>query len=301
MSLDTIWVKLPERSDRLPAWWNFRTGSIDIVRPRPEVLSFAAAASFKPLLQAGLAWFSALLSNRRQGDREIFGALHNEVTGTDGSTFAPWEHPDSRAVFLPENIFWDPDAIRVPSGWYPLWRQSLQSGLGLVRAALSGDCSWSGEAFLRDLAGLRSEIRSALFGAVPGMPEEGAREFPVPDDRSVHDALLRIAGRWRAKAQEGTPPCPADETDEMTETVILSARQEKRDFSGIMDTDEFMETIILSPNGRRAEIPTPPPDREYDDAIPETLIITAEQAKATDTRRGVSGTGPPVRTDRPAG
>ncbi len=292
-SLDTIWVKLPERSDRLPAWWNFRTGSIDIIRPRPEGLSFAAAASFKPPLHAGLVWFSALLSNRRQGDREILRALENEAPGSDGSPFAPWEHPDSRAVFLPENIFWDPDAFQVPSGWYPLWRRALHSGFELLRSALSGDCRRSGETFFRDLAGLRSEIRSALFGAVPAMPEEVAREIPVPDDRSVHDALLRIAGRWRAQAQERTPPPPPEETDAMTETVILSARQEKRDFSGIMDTDEFMETIILSPNGIRAQIPSPPPVRECDDALPETLIITTEQAKATDSRPKPPEPSPP--------
>jgi hypothetical protein len=284
LSLDTVWVKLPERSDRLPAWWNFRTGSIDIVRPRPEGLSFAAADPFKPLLHAGLVWFSALLCNGRLGDRDIFWALQNEAPGSDVSPFAPWEHPDSRAVFLPENIFWDPEALRVPSAWYPLWSRALHIGQELVRSALSGDRAWSGETFFRDVAVLRSEIRSALFVAVPGARKDVAREIPVLDEQGVHDALLRIAGRWRAKAQEGTPPCPVEEKDEMTETVILSARQEKRDFWGIMDTDEFMETIILSPNGKRAEIPTPPPDREYDDAIPETLIITAEQAKATDKR-----------------
>jgi hypothetical protein len=204
------------------------------------------------------------------------------VADGEVSPLAPWEHPDSGAVFLPENILWDPDALRVPSGWYPLWRQALHVGLELVRTALSGDCRWSGEPFFRELAGLRSEVRSALFGAVPGRAEESAREIPVPDERGVHDALLRIAGKWREQAKEPAPPRTTEEKDEMMETVILSARQEKSDFSGIMDTEEFMETIILSPNGMQGQIPTPPPARELDDVLPETLVITADQAKGAD-------------------
>jgi hypothetical protein len=282
LSPDTIWVKLPERSDRLPAWWNFATGAFDIIRPRPECFPNTAAASFQPLLHAGLAWFSALLANRRQGDRDIFRALENEVTGGDVSPSAPWERADSGSVFLPENIFWDPEAVRVSSAWHPLWRRALESGFELVRAALSGERRWPGETFFGELARLRSEVRAALFGAVPGMAEEGVREIPVPDDRIVHDALLRIAERWREREEAGKPPLPTPEKGEMTETVILSARPEKRDFSGIMDTDEFMETIILSPNGTRERTPSPPPVRECDEAVPETLIIPAGQRTARE-------------------
>jgi hypothetical protein len=292
LSLDTIWVKLPERSDRLPAWWNFVTGTLDLVRPRPECFSIAVAASCGPLLHAGLVWFSTLLVNRTQGDRDVYRALESRVTGGAVSPSSPWEHSDSGTVFLPENVFWDPEAVRVSSLLYPLWERALDIGLELVRSALSGERIRPGESFFEELARLRSEVRDALFGAAPCMAEEVVRETPVPDDRIVHDALLRIAGRWRDRAQAVKPPLPPQEKDETTETVILSARPEKREFSGIMDTDEFMETIILSPNGARNSIPSPPPGPSAcDEAVPETVIIPAGQQRAQDEQ-----TEPPEQT-----
>jgi len=281
LSLDAIWVKLPERSDRLPAWWNFGTGTLDIIRPRPDCLS-GAAASFNPLIHAGLVWFSALLVNRRQGDRDVFRALEKEVTGGAGSPSAPWERPDTGTVFLPENIFWDPEAVRVSSAWSPLWGRALEIGFELVRAALSGERLRPGETFFEKLARLRSEVRAALFGAAPCHAEEVDMATPVPDDRIVHDALLRIAGKLRDRAEVVKPPVPPLEKDESTETVILSARPEKRDFPGIMDTDEFMETIILSPNGARERIPSSPQVRACEEEVPETLIIPAGQRTAGD-------------------
>lgn len=281
LSLDAIWVKLPERSDRLPAWWNFGTGTLDIIRPRPDCFP-NSAVSFKPLLHAGLVWFSALLINRRQGDRDVFRALEIEVTGGAGSLSAPWERPNTGAVFLPENIFWDPEAVRVSSLWQPLWGQTLEVGFELVRAALSGERLRLGETFFEELTRLRSEVRAALFGAAPCPAEEVDMATPVPDDRIVHDALLRIAGKLRDRAEVVKPPVPPREKDESTETVILSARPEKRDFPGIMDTDEFMETIILSPNGARERIPSPPQVRACEEEVPETLIIPAGQRTAGD-------------------
>jgi len=281
LSLDAIWVKLPERSDRLPAWWNFGTGTLDIIWPRPDCFP-NSAASFKPLLHAGLVWFSALLVNRRQGDRDVFRALEIEVTGGAGSLSAPWERPNTGAVFLPENIFWDPEAVRVSSLWHPLWGRALEVGFELVRAALSGERLRPGETFFDELTRLRSEVRAALFGAAPCPAEEVDMATPVPDDRIVHDALLRIAGKLRDRAEVVKPPVPPREKDESTETVILSARPEKRDFPGIMDTDEFMETIILSPNGARERIPSPPQVRACEEEVPETLIIPAGQRTAGD-------------------
>lgn len=274
LSLDTIWVKLPARSDRLPAWWNFGTGVLDIVRPRSGRFP-NSPASFKPLLHAGLVWFSALLANGRQGEGEVFRALESQVTEDSGSPSARWERPDTGAVFLPENIFWDPESVRVPRRWHSLWGRALEAGFDLVRAALSGTRFAPGKTFFEDLARLRYEVRAALLGAPPGTAEQGEMATPVPDDRLVHDLLLRIAGRWRERAEAAEPPVPPGEKDETTETVILSSRPEKGDFSGIMDTDEFMETIILSPNGSGERIPSPPPVPPWEEEVPETVILPA--------------------------
>ncbi len=290
LSLDAVWVRLPARSDRLPCWWSFSVGVVDIIRPRPVFSSFALESSAAPLLHAGLICFSVLLANGRQGAAEVFRALEAGMSGGGGSADQPRGFPDGDSMFAPENIFWDPGRLSVPDSWNTLWRRALLIGFQLLRSSREGDCGRGWEAFREDMPALRSDVRDALFAQVPAEPEESGGKAPPPDGQWVRDLLMRIAGRWRDEQKAAPPSSPPESgaPDGIMETVILSGSREDGDFSGFMDTDEFMETIILSPRDRAVN-PAPPPPRECDEAVPETLIIQADRPETANNGREVAG------------
>jgi len=302
LSLDAVWVKIPERSDRLPCWWNFSIGVVDIIRPRPAFSSFAVQTSAAPLLHAGLIFFSVLLANGRQDAAEVFRALEGGMGGEGESAGRSWELPDGDSVFAPENIFRDPGSFRIPASWHSLWRRALLIGFQLLRSSRDGDCGRGWEAFREDMPALRSDVRRALFAQVPEAPEEAAGKASPPDGQWVHDLLMRIAGRWRDEQNAAPPPPPPESgaPDGIMETVILSGSREDGDFSGFMDTDEFMETIILSPRDRAGNT-APPLPGECDEAVPETLIIQTDRPEPANNGREVAGppTEPPGQAEPP--
>jgi len=296
LSLDNIWVKLPEHGSRLPFLWNFRVTFTDIFRQHTGNMSSQDVPGANALFFMGLAWFYALLVNRRQDISMVYQALKEimDKSAADSSfSFDTSLHESASPVFHPSSIFRDPEGKNVNTEALLLWEKALMAGWSVLKAGHRPVADFSPEKLLQQLDDIREEVRGSLFSDAPS--EES---HPLRDDEKAISVILKNIYDKLSSGTEVTEesltetvvlspegadrkiPPPAEESGAMSETVIIPAAgpqavtgQEQPE-----KQDDFMtETVILSPQRMKDTLKPSPgrPQKKPDDVPAETVIISA--------------------------
>jgi hypothetical protein len=178
---------------------------------------------------------------------QSLGEVLDQSFPRGGSSFEDFLKNGCHPVFLPENIFWNPEGKVVGEKWHPVWEKALTLGWSLVVDGLKYP-QWSAETFLQQLEGLRTEVKESLF-----------REGPVEADRAlpgeteaIHGILMKVLKKW----QMGVEPVK----------------------------EELAETVMLSPGDLEKEISPPLQPKGADEDIPETVIISSQITSQDSSR-----------------
>ncbi|MFH1147863.1 MAG: hypothetical protein V1736_09180 [Pseudomonadota bacterium] len=248
-AMDRIWVKLSEHGRLLPFLWTFRVNAIGFGLDLDEDRFFSSIAKDNRSHFAGRLWFYTLLVNHRQNVASVYHGIGdllekaNEAEWLKGAFPAP--------VFLPENLFWNPEEKSVSKNWGPLWNKALNLGWSLLVGNEEEGAVSSVEKVSHELNVLRSEIKMNLFVE---NPEEVTDQILAREDEAIQKVLTGILAKWQAKpVSEKIPQEPQEE--ELAETVILSLKDLERKKpvspapSSPSPDDEMRETVILSASG----------------------------------------------------
>lgn len=279
LSLESIWVKLPEHGSRLPFMWDFRVKFMDIFRQQTDKTSTAGLASANALFFLGLVWFHALLVNRRQEFSSVYQTLMEFINRSSAdSSFSFDNHIQEgpTSVFQASNIFRDPEGKTVDNDTLILWVKALNAGWSVLNAGYRADAGFSPDNLLQQLDSLRDEVKGSLFSQVPA--DEGP---PSRDEEKAISGILRnIYDKWSSSQKV--------EEEALTETVIMSPETADKKIPAAPPgpsrpvppdkQEDFMtETVVLSPQRMKDTLkPSEKAPPKKPDAVPaETVIISA--------------------------
>lgn len=284
LSLDNIWVKLPEHGSRLPFLWDFKVSYTDIFSQPAEKTPSPELQNAGNLFFMGLVWFYTLLVNRQQDMSKVHLFLREilDMSSSDSSfSFGKYIREGASPVLLPSNIFWDAEGKTVNKDSLQLWEKSLQSGWSLLKQGYHPAADFSQENFLQQSDEIREEVKGRLFAEAPADEQHTSRE----ENKAISGILKNIYDKWSAPA--------AVEEEALTETVMLSPERADNKIpppppseeSGIVSStavqDEILtETVIISPQGMKDTLkpPSVTPQKKPDTVPPETVIISAKDA-----------------------
>ena len=311
LSLDRIWVSLPEHDGLLPFFWDFNVTVMDIMRNSHEAPSFPKAPPAYGFHFLGLVWFYVLLVNRKQDIAQVYHSL-GEVIDKPGSasqvSFKEIIEEGSIETFLPENIFWGPEGKTVPENRDALWERALSLGWSLLRVTLRYDSEWSKEEFRQQLEALREEVKENLFQEKPGY-----EQYAYPSEpKGIYSILRTIMDKWRSRieaekekelaetvvlspgggAKKVAAPAVKEEEaakEELTETVVISCKtfEERAAPARVRGVEEeeaaLAETVVLSPGGFAKKTPEEPSDEPSgDEFFTETVVLSPDKIEKKD-------------------
>ena len=267
LSIDQIWIKLLDQSDRPPFFYNFKLKFIDIIWPLPETLSYPKLIEHKGLFSLGMIWFYTLLVNKKQNFSEVELPLKealNQFSSDPNFSIERCFKNNSHATFLPENLFWNPEGKSVNQNFYSIWEKSLDMGWSLLKSSLPGFPRGSKEELWQGLENLRQEVKNKLFREPPVNGNKTiVLKTEEEDDEAIHRILLKILEKWQMKTELKKEH--VKEKEAIPETVILLPPEgfspsrdlplkevvsEEKVFlkEQISEGDFLTETVILGPN-----------------------------------------------------
>ncbi|MFZ1986719.1 MAG: hypothetical protein WAU91_20075, partial [Desulfatitalea sp.] len=283
MSLESLWVHLPEHTTRLPLFWNYSLHLIDAVgRPEKEPLP-APLPSARVRLFLGTAGCYALLVNARQEMAVVQAAVDKVLTDPNG--LARLENTPAAEIdpaLASGNLLWSADPLALDARWETLWGRALALGIGLLRAGRNADPAGWEEDFRQRLELLRGEIHGVLFNAPaaasvsPPAIATTTGEVAIKktearadaDDAPIAHILNKILAQWPRAAVEPQKGALASSPKP----------QGKGPAAPHPDADgDFVETIIL---GADKPVTTPrPAAAERTPDLEKTVLIGSPQAK----------------------
>jgi hypothetical protein len=248
-SIHSIWVKTPDPDGLLPSFWNFRAIPLDLIRDLKEASSFPRLPDSRDEHFLGLVWLYTLLVNRKQDLSTVYSTLRKifgQVLEGESPSFEGVLGPHGPGVFLPENIFWNPDGKEVGKRWNPLWERAIKLG-GVLLGAFSKEEWW------KEWETLRETVKEGLFHREAREEQVERRqetssglESGTPEDAILYGILAGVLKKW----EKGLNPPSA----EPAETLILRVKEPKE--TGTRDRgEEIAQTVIISggPVGRTQE------------------------------------------------
>ena len=274
LSIDHVWVTVPEQSGPLPRFWNFELKLFGIgVNPVQGPFTSKLPQSYG-LYCLGSVWFCVLLVNARQDAsrvyREIAEVFEDYALKEDAVPERIPRLPLSE-VFAPQNIFWNPDEKAVNAAWESHWVKALDLGFLLLKCSMSEVSQWSETEFWQKFEELKDAIKSALFIADPGF----VRTSPGDESMAIHEILMKIAKKWRSDSQTRPPMVEAGAN------TFPSKEPEIDREDGVLSEDFVTkETVILRPEDFRDEAPSP---KISDETFPETVVLKRETAEEPET------------------
>jgi hypothetical protein len=283
MSLESLWVHLPEHTTRLPLFWNYVLRLIDAVgRPEKESIP-GPLPSARTRFFLGTAWCYVLLVNARQEMAVVQAAVDKVLADPDGlmrleNTPAAQIDP----ALASGNLLWTGDPLALDAHWETLWGRALAQGIGLLQAGRSADPAGSEENFNIRLEQLRTELHALLFSA----PASASVSSPA-----IAAATGEVAGKEvEAKAGAGDAPIaqilhkilaqwPRGAAESHKEAVAPSLTpQGKGPPATHPDADgDFVETVILGAEKPAAEPKPAAPERTPE--LEKTVLIGSPQTK----------------------
>jgi hypothetical protein len=280
LSLDKIWVKLPEHGSRLPFLWNFRVKFTDIFRQQTDKTSSPDSPAANALVFMGLVWFYALLVNRRQDISTVHLSLKeimDKFSRDSSFSFENYVHEGLSPALLPSNIFREPEGKTVNEDTLPLWEKALQAGWTVLNAGYHPAACFSPDNFLQQLDQLREEVKARLFAEAPAVERQPVRE----EDKAISGILENIYDKWSSAF--------AMKEEALTETVVLTPESAEKKTAPPEKQEEILtETVILSPQGMKDTLkPSPETPQKKPDAVPaETVIISARDVTGASRPAG---------------
>jgi hypothetical protein len=225
LTLDESWVNFGNSGGLLPFFWNFKVAFPGRGIPPIEPRFLPRQPISSGLYSSGIAWFYALLVNKKQGPPALHLILSDLVTrflSDQGFSFEAFRHQNGfHTAFSPLNIFWNPEGKPVQEGWHGHWEMALRLGWSLLKSGFEFDRRWRKEEFMGQLNDLRERVKSELFrkevaeaglaheaAARPGLPGTGAAE-----DQAIYAILSGLLNRL--------PPEAAEQKVDMRETVLV--------------------------------------------------------------------------------
>ena len=305
LSIDRIWIKLADQNSRLPSFWNFKIELLDVIDADTYAL-FPRSEHWIGLHYLAAMWFYILLVNKRQDVSIIYGTIAEAMkksSDEDHGFSEKYLRKDLFQVFLPENIFWDPETFMVNERWHELWEASLRMGFILLDESPLDFNKEAKENFKQNLDQLRQHIKDKLFSSKFVSEKES-----TSNDKAISEILIKIMQNWQ---EVETPKNELEETVTAVETDIKGNGTMHKDFNlktdaGINeiklhrsqeDTD-IKETIIITPDNKMAEntdvlIQTGDPNK--------TIQIRTADAKNTEKKETIPQTNEALeKTIRPS-
>jgi len=281
MSLESLWVRLPATTSRLPFCWNFSLQLIDVLgRPQTEAvpgpLAHARARTF-----LGMAWCRVLLVNERQDMQTVMNhvALVRTTDADRPEQSTTWR---SEPVFDAANLVGFEHSSPLDADWERLWQTALEMGFDLLRAGHTADAAWNDDRFGERMALLLQAVHAALFqAAAPGLADpaqrvQSAQTAPVGPDADPpllerdHDAAIATLLRTLL-AQWPQPAADANKTDLDTDADAADSgiwRKIPESAEG-----DFQATVILgSESAFNVQEPPAPPDAPQ---LDQTVLLDA--------------------------
>jgi hypothetical protein len=299
LSIDQIWVSLPDQGDLLPSFWNFKVSPVALMTKSLEAINLPDLPLSYGLYFLSLSWFYALVVNSKQDISKVHKAVGVALAQSSPGDLASFEKildENSGRTFALENIFWKPEGNELSKSHNSLWKEALQLGWSLLRASYHLDADWSESAFWQRLEGLREEVKDYLFRATT-MPYE--QKYRLEREVAIQNILERILGKWRDKhekngiketiimspedLEEDARPATLEqngENEEIPETIFISngdTSQKPSDFSSGLQPNEFTSDKEKSASEAR-KLPSDSQVRDEEEMIPETVVLSPEQA-----------------------
>lgn len=277
LSLDNIWVRLPEHGSRLPFMWDFKVRFTDIFRqPSDKVISTELPGT-NSLFFMGLVWFYTLLVNRQQDMSKVYLSLREilDKSSSDSSfSFDNYIHDAGSPVLLASNIFWEPEGKTVNKDTLPLWEKALQSGWSILNAGHRPAAGFSQDNWLQHLDELRDEVKALLFAEVPADEQQPAQN----DDKAISGILKNIYDKWSSLS--------AAEEETLTETIVMPAESSDKKSPAAPSSEEsdiVSNTVIISAGGAPAfpEPSQPEQPEKQEEILTETVILSPQRMKDT--------------------
>jgi hypothetical protein len=296
MSLEGLWVQLPQKAPQLPLFWNFAFQLVDVAgAPNgPAATTKAPLDTLQMSHFLGRAWFYVLLANERLPFDQVLAGI-DQLSADD--TLQDQETLFEQPLFDSQNIFQEESLPLVDAQWQPFWQRALQLGLNLVRLSEASVASELDEKQLQDLNQLRADLFQALFQPRPGhleaslqSPSDGAADT----DKPIREILGAILEKWsRAEQPERSledlpgsdaesdqgPPSPREGLD-VIETVILTNTETHIpvEEGGSPLSQDMEKTVVGLPFETSSAQPKAPSSKPQPE-LEKTVLITKDQGQ----------------------
>jgi len=291
LSLNSVWVKLPDQSGLLPCLWNFRSMRFDVGYSRAELPGSSSAWGLSGLYQIAMVWFYALLVNKSQDIRqvsEILDRLCRKLLSSTAPISQLLFQEVNASAFRPENTFWDPTDRVIEPHHKPFWQQTLLLGASLLRAGLNRELPWSKESFDHHFETLRQSVQQTLFSVTQAAESTGASG----GDTAILGILENLSRKWRSMMGQAAIDSEVEERMPISE---ITAENKHIDVAAPQSEEDLQETVIMTPKPsarqsvdqqwavdeeRSAIALSHPPasqSAQEDDLIHETVLLSCRQ------------------------
>ncbi len=301
--LDSIWVRLPDHSARLPLCWNFSLVPVDRIGRLAASTAISTLGDAQKRHFLGTVWNYILLVDESQGMDVVQKALDKVLLDVKG--IEQLENGAGKKIddaFDPRHLLRAPIEVVAPH-WEILWGRSIALGVDLLRSGLTADTSWSDALFKERLDNLKQEVfaqLSAITGEtamaapateaviVESPPEQTDSADMSQSDSEILSILQNLLRDWPQPAakeqpqpaaveeaqtavdediQQGTDTLPLDQAVE--KTLPLHALSPEATLPN--EDGDFEETVIL---GTLPVVETQtPPAAETSDDLEKTVVM----------------------------
>ena len=296
----TIGVSLLSNTS-FPSFWSFSLSYTGLGEFFPEVTPYPKKTNPNHGYTIGLLWFVVLLSNKQQGEVEIFEQLNSLLENGHDKTVALRKLDDT---FQPYQLYWssghgDGDTDR----WTVQWDNLLAAGRDLLVAGYHNengqqpDVLETIDIWLADLKGYilppmqlkASQMESGhvydsdsieIFNIIEKVKEKweltenqsrvdtatvqtGFEEFVYPDKTVIIPSGSGIARATAAAINVSA----VDDGNAFEETVIISTRENRRNITAPSGDEDLEDTVQMSANSGAGAI-----DNEEKQEFPENIV-----------------------------
>lgn len=301
-SIDRIWVSLAEQNRYLPLLWNFKAEHIGVGPYVAIMPKFPKHTASNVPHFLGSAWFYALLVNQSQNVEMVFDGIGSVLQDLSSIDLGSVDFKGKLAGYpflKPQNIFWDPAAVRIEPGWEALWERSLELGFLLLKCDFEKDSATSTNTLIQSIDQLRTQVKKMMFHT--GEMRSGQAPELAPHKQEVNNILSGILEKWQAAypvagqtPQPVSAPSPAqvetmdnksigsEEDEAIYETVIISADKYRSHEPVKEPPGNVSKTPVIAAN--YPEKRTENLEAEVSGGIEtQETIIVASQGGAADT------------------
>jgi hypothetical protein len=289
LSLDSVWINLPQHAERLPGIWNFKIKYFDITAHNAVSSHLTKYPSTYGHYLLGNAWFYVLLANNQQPIEQVRAELEQPLITASASDkgISKFIPKNIYPVLAPANIFWNPPSKPVKAKWQTFWGKALDLGGILLSAGTTPNTPWCEDHFCLDLESLKREILDELLGRSPLRTVEETENNEI----EIAAILLKLREKCLAELKTATDlkefgKHAHPELPKIEDEVETLAPGPPKPTGGDED-----ETLILSP-GSYTEPKISTEQARNDEPVQETVVQSAK-----DMSRFPSRAKPPLTDD----